>query len=127
MGLQIRAATNLKLEDVMKPFNLLKLCSLVSLFAFSFALFPSTLQAQWVYVNDNNYTPSGTNTAYGFQNSGTALVPIAGEPALGWRTHGTSIVHTDALKDQALYPFSSTSACLYVSEPLPSAGDPNGD
>ncbi len=111
----------------MKRFNLLQLCSLVSLFTVTLALFPSTLQAQWVYVNDNNYASSGSNTAYGFKNSGTALGPIGGEPALGWPSHGTSVVHTDALKDQALYKFSSTEACLFVSEPLPSAGDPHGD
>jgi hypothetical protein len=64
----------------MKRFNLRKLCSLVSLFAFPLALFPSTVHAQWVYVNDNNYATTATNTAYGFKNSGTALTAIPGEP-----------------------------------------------
>lgn len=111
----------------MKRFDCVKLISFASLFAVALALFPSTLHAQWVYVNDNNYSTPNNNTAYGFSNSGTALTAIAGEPPLGWRTKGTSVVHTDALKDQALYQFSPTDACLFVSEPLASSGDPNGD
>lgn len=114
--------------------NLSKLCSLVVLLAVIFALFPAHLQAapkHWVYLNDNNNggATHGTNTVYGFENDSPGLnklLAIGGEPALGWATHGNSVVHTEALKDQALLAFSST-ACLFVGEPLASPSMPNGD
>jgi hypothetical protein len=106
--------------------NVFKLCSVVSLFAVILALFPLTLHAQAVYVNANNPT-TNANTAYAFKNIPTTLLtPLVGEPTNGWPSHGTAIVHTDALKDQAMYTLGSAK-CLFISEPLPSTGRPNGD
>jgi hypothetical protein len=108
-------------ENSMK--NLLKLCSLASLLAVTLALFPSTLRAQWVYVNDNVPAPPGRNTVAGFKNAANALVPTA-PPA--WATLGTSALNTDATKDQALFSTPSL-VCLYVADPLKSPGRPHGD
>ncbi len=103
--------------------NFLKLCSLASLFAITLALFPPTLRAQWVYVNDNQQALN-TNTAWGFENIPiTGLFPIPTEPALGWPTGGTSVSGTDASRDQALYTLGPIP-CLFISEPLRSTTPP---
>jgi hypothetical protein len=103
--------------------NFLRMSSLVSLFAVALALFPPTLHAQWVYVNDNQQA-FDTNTAWGFKNIPTnKLLPIVGTP---WATGGTSFSGTDASRDQALYTLGA-NPCLFISEPLASTGFPNGD
>jgi hypothetical protein len=90
------------------------------------ALFPSTLRAQYVYVNANNQT-ANANTAWGFKNVPiTSLLAIGAEPPAGYPSHGTAALHTDALKDQALYTLSATK-CLFISEQLASSANPNGD
>jgi hypothetical protein len=106
--------------------NSLRLYFVASVFTLTLALFPSALHAQYVYVNDNNFAPANSNTVYGFEYSSGSLVPILGEPTLGWPTSGTSVLHADALKDQAVYSNSAVT-CLYVAEPLPSSAHANGD
>lgn len=107
----------------MKTF--LKMCSLVSLFTIALALFPPTLHAQYVYLNDNVSTVNG-NRAEGFMNvPANKLLAIAGSP---WASGGTSVISTDALKDQTLYSLAGTAfECLFISEPLASTPFPNGD
>jgi hypothetical protein len=114
-----------KKENGMKYF--VKVFSLVSLFAVVFALFPATARAQrWVYVNDNNGN-ANANTATGFMNLPVnKLLPIGGSP---WATHGTGLGNTLAVKNQALYTLGTppNTACLFISDPAPSTGFPNGD
>jgi hypothetical protein len=110
--------------------NFVKLFSLVMLFVVAVALFPPTMHAQrWVYVNDNNPT-NGGNTATGFSNipAATLVRPFAGEPPAGWPTNGTGLGAFFALQNQALYTFTpGGTACLFISDPAPSVGYPNGD
>lgn len=107
--------------------NFLKTCSLVVLFAPTFALFPPTLHAQWLYVNNNNAI-ANTNTVTGFNNTvHTTLLPfIPGSP---WPTMGTGLGTALALQNQALYTLGIPpgSACLFISDPAPGSGFPAGD
>jgi hypothetical protein len=107
--------------------NFLKLCSVVSLFAVTFALFPVALHAQrWVYVNDNNST-TNANTVTGFSNVPAATLTLI--PGTPWATGGTGRGNYFALQNQALYTLGTPAgtACLFISDPSPGTGFPNGD
>lgn len=108
-----------------------KVFSLAPAFAVMCALFPAAAHAQrWVYVNDNNGNPN-LNTVTGFLNvpAATLARPFVGEPAAGWPTGGTGLVNYYAAKNQAIWKLGTPpgKACLFVSDPAPSAGFPAGD
>jgi hypothetical protein len=111
--------------------NFLKLYSFGFLCTVTLALFPPSLHAQrWVYVNDNN-PAANANTVTGFSNipAATLARTNAGEPPAGWPTGGTGLSAFFALQNQALYTLGTPAgtACLFMSDPAPGAGYPNGD
>jgi hypothetical protein len=116
-----------KKENQMRKF--FKLCSVVSVFAVAVGLFPSIVQAQYVFVNDNNGN-TGANTVTVFENSPiTTLNPPNGTPYV---TNGSGLAGVStysALKNQASYTLGTPPAtsCLLVSDPTSSTGFPNGD
>ena len=116
-----QAVPLLKKQSSMR--NLLNLSFLLLLPAVTLTLFLPSLQAQRVYINDNVPSPANHNTVYGFVNTYPTLTPITWAP---WTTGGTSLLDDDPTKDQAIYE-GYGAHCLYVAEPLPSTGRPNGD
>ena len=86
-------------------------------------VFPSQLQAQYVYVNDNNPGLSA-NTATGFVGVPGGLAIVAGSP---FATTGTGIGASPAPNQQVAISYSSSENCLYVSDPLGNSPFPTGD
>jgi hypothetical protein len=78
-------------------------------------------QNTWVYVNDNNGTANG-NSVSTLTRAGVVIGPAAPNFTLG-----TGIANSITLRQQALYNFSAANSCLFVADPSPSLGFPNGD
>lgn len=86
-------------------------------------LYPLPVEAQSVYVNDNN-SAFGGNTATGYSvGAGPALSLIAGSP---FATNGTGFAAFPA-PVQAVSGNIAGSNCLYVSDPLGTSTFPTGD
>jgi hypothetical protein len=87
-------------------------------------LSPFQLQAQYVYVNDNNPGP-GANTATGFVTvAGPALSIVTGSP---FATTSTGYGAFPAPNQQVAISYSTTQNCLFVSDPLGNSAFPTGD
>jgi hypothetical protein len=97
---------------------------LVSVAAVAVTLLSPQLQAQYVYVNDNN-AGSGLNTATGFVAvAGPALAIVTGSP---FATTSTGYASFPAPNQQVAISYSSTQNCLFVSDPLGNTAFPTGD
>jgi len=93
---------------------------LVSLAVMVFGI--SSLQAQYVFVDDNN---SAANTATSFLRTGPTLSLIAGSP---FATNGTGFATYFAANHQAAIAYGpGFPNCLFVSDPGASSGFPFGD
>jgi hypothetical protein len=86
---------------------------------------PASLQAQYVYVDDNN-TGFGLNSATGFSVvAGPALSIIPGSP---FGTTSTGLGTFPApVQEVAISYGVPNQACLFVSDPLGTSTFPNGD
>ena len=88
-------------------------------------LSPFQLQAQYVYVNDNNPSSGGLNTATGYAIvPGPALSIVSGS---GFATTSTGYGAFPAPNQQVAISYSSSQNCLFVSDPLGNSAFPTGD
>lgn len=85
---------------------------------------PLILNAQYVYVNDNN-SSSGANTVTGYAAlPGPILALLTSSP---FATFGTGAAAFPSPLQQVAISYSSSQNCLFASDPLPSSPSPTGD